>query len=326
MTESFSRRTMLASASVGLAAACAVPHGSAAAGDQRPESRRDQPFGYCFNTATIMGQNLPLEKEVEVAAKAGYRGFEPWIRKIDEYTKKGGSLADMKKRIADLGLSVEGAIGFADWINDDQAKRAKGLEDMKRDMDLVLQIGGKRIAAPPVGAYKEAMELPKVAERYRKLLELGRQMGVVPQLELWGGSNTLRRLGEVAYAITEAAHPDACALLDIFHIYRGGSDFGGLRMFNGAAIHVLHVDDYPAQPPREKITDADRVYPGDGVAPVAQILRDLRASGFRGMLSLELFNRKLWQENPLVVARTGLEKMKAMAAKALGRDLAQRGT
>jgi sugar phosphate isomerase/epimerase len=307
---------MLASAAAGLAA-CAVPHASASAGD-RPRETRDQPFHYCFNTATIMGQKLPLEKEVEIAAKAGYRGLEPWIRKIDEYTQKGGSLADIRKRIADQGLSVEGAIGFADWLNDDQAKRAMGLETMKRDMDVVAQIGGTRIAAPPVGATDAPMDLAKVADRYRTLLELGRKMGVVPQLELWGRSKTLGRLGEVAYVITEAAHPDACALLDIFHIYRGGSDFAGLRMFNGAAMHVLHVNDYPAQPPREKITDADRVYPGDGVAPMAQILRDLHASGFRGMLSLELFNRKLWEQDPLAVARTGLEKIKAAVAKAIG--------
>ena len=31
----------------------------------------------------------------------------------------------MKKRIADLGLSVESAIGFADWINDDDAERPR---------------------------------------------------------------------------------------------------------------------------------------------------------------------------------------------------------
>ena len=57
---------------------------------------------------------------------------------------------------------------------------------MKRDMDLVARIGGLRIAAPPVGAYEPPMDLAKIAERYRRLLELGRQMGVVPQLELWG--------------------------------------------------------------------------------------------------------------------------------------------
>jgi 2-keto-myo-inositol isomerase len=276
-----------------------------------------KPFRYCFNAATIMGQNLPLEKEAEIAAKAGYQGFEPWVRKIEEYQKKGGSLAAMKKRIADQGLSVEGAIGFADWINDDEARRKAGLEQMKRDMDLVAQIGGKRIAAPPVGATNQPMDLLKVAERYRRVLELGRQSEIVPQLELWGRSKTLSRMGEVAFVLVEAAHADACTVLDVFHVYRGGSDFAGLRKFNGSALHVFHMNDYPANPPREKATDGDRVYPGEGVAPMTQILRDLHEIGFRGFLSLELFNKKYYQQDPLVVARTGLEKMKAAVQKAV---------
>jgi sugar phosphate isomerase/epimerase len=190
---------------------------------------------------------------------------------------------------------------------------------MQRDMDLVAQIGGKRIAAPPVGAYNvPGMDLLKVAQRYRTILELGRQTGVVPQLELWGGSKTLRRLGEVAFVLVEAAHPDACAVLDAFHIYRGGSDFSGLRHFNGQRMHVFHINDYPADPPREKISDQYRVFPGDGVAPLVQVLRDLHAAGFRGMLSLELFNPTYFKQDPLEVARTGLAKVQAVVAKAIG--------
>lgn len=321
MTSRLSRREVLVSTGLGLGAAAVGALVPAAAPAADPWDRMftvgDPPFPYCFNTATIMGQNLPLDKEVEIAAKAGYRGFEPWVRKIEEYVKRAGSLANMKKRIVDLGLSVEGAIGFADWINDDEAKRSAGLEQMKRDMELVAGIGGKRIAAPPGGAYNAPMDLDKVAGRYRRLLELGRQTGVVPQLELWGRSKTLHRLGEVAYVLAEAAHPDACTVLDVFHIYRGGSDFAGLRMFPGSALHVFHMNDYPADPPREKITDAERVMPGDGIAPLTQILRDLRTIGFRGMLSLELFNRTYYQQDPLAVARIGLEKMKAAVRKAL---------
>ena len=36
------------------------------------------------------------------------------------------------------------------------------------------------------------------------------------------------------------------------------------------------------------------------------------------MLSLELFNREYWQQDPLTVAKTGLEKTKAAVARALG--------
>jgi len=316
MSDRLSRREMMACAGLGLGAAAAAAAPAPPGAEDKPKP--PEPFGYCLNTGTIRGQKLDVPQEAEIAAKAGYRGFEPWVNAIQAYAERGGSLADLKKRIADLGLSVESAIGFADWINDDEAKRAAGLEQMKRDMDLVAQIGGKRIGAPPGGAYNTPnMDLVKAAERYRHVLQLGRQTGVVPQLELWGGSKTLRRLGEVAFVIVESAHPDACPLLDVFHVYRGGSDFAGLRLFNGSAMHVFHINDYPADPPRDKANDSHRVYPGDGVAPMTAILRDLCASGFRGMLSLELFNRDYWKQDALAVARTGLEKIKAAVTKAM---------
>ena len=77
------------------------------------------------------------------------------------------------------------------------------------------------------------------------------------------------------------------------------------------------MNDYPADPPREKINDAARVYPGDGVAPITEILRTVLANGFQGALSLELFNRDYWKQDPEVVLRTGLEKMKKVVAKSV---------
>jgi sugar phosphate isomerase/epimerase len=137
-------------------------------------------------------------------------------------------------------------------------------------------------------------------------------MGVVPQVEVWGFSRCLSRLGEAVLVALESGHPKACVLADVYHLYKGGSGFGGLRFLNGSALHVLHFNDYPADPPRASITDAQRVYPGDGVAPLKEVVRDLRHIGFRGVLSLELFNREYWKQDPLTVARTGLEKMRAV--------------
>jgi sugar phosphate isomerase/epimerase len=144
------------------------------------------------------------------------------------------------------------------------------------------------------------------------LLELGDAMGVVPQVEVWGFSRTLGRLGEAACVAIEAGHPRACILPDVYHLYRGGSGFDGIKLLGPSAIHVFHINDYPANPPRTKITDADRVYPGDGVAPLRTLLRDLSSRGFRVTLSLELFNRDLWSQDPLTVAQTGLRKMREL--------------
>ena len=275
-------------------------------------------FVFCLNTATIRGQKLGIVKEIEAATKAGYQAIEPWVDSIDEYRKQGGSLPDLKKRIADAGLAVESAIGFPQWIVDDDTKREKGMEQAKREMDLVAQIGGKRLAAPPAGATDApGLDLLKAADRYRALLEAGDRIGVVPQLELWGFSKNLNRLGECACAAIETGHPGACVLVDVYHLYKGGSDYHGLELLNGNAVHVLHMNDYPADPPREKIDDSFRVFPGDGVAPLTQILRALRSIGGQKVLSLELFNRKYWGMDATEVVRSGLEKMKAAVGKAL---------
>jgi 2-keto-myo-inositol isomerase len=300
-----------------LAEVPAVAGGSLAAGLLHPEPAAarelspDEPFGYCLNTSTLQGQKLDLIQLVEIASKAGYQAIEPWVRELDEYRKNGGNLKELGQRIRDRGLTVPSAIDFFDWIVDDEGRRKKALEHARRSMEWLQQIGGQRIAAPPAGATNQTdLNLLHAAERYRALLELGEKFGIVAEVEFWGPSRALSRLSEAAFVALDSGHSQACILADVYHLYKGGSPIDGLRLLNGAALHVVHCNDYPAEPSRATITDAQRVYPGDGVAPLKAIFRILRQIGFHGMLSLELFNRDYWKQDALAVARTGLEKMR----------------
>jgi sugar phosphate isomerase/epimerase len=305
MTDISRRQWLTGSATVGLGLAA----GPAVARDDA------KAFRFCLNTSTIRGQNLSLVEEIEIASKAGYDAIEPWIDELEKYAAGGGSLKDLGSRLRDRGLAVADAIGFAEWIVDDDARRKKGLENARRAMDLVRQVGGQRIAAPPAGATDQAdLNLLRAAERYRTLLDLGDKMGVVPQVEVWGFSKSLSRLGEAALVAVESGHPKACVLADVYHLYKGGSGYEGLKVLSPGALQVLHMNDYPADPPRERIKDEHRVYPGDGVAPLKALLRDLRRMSFSGYLSLELFNRDYWKQDALQVARTGLAKMRAVAS------------
>jgi len=314
-----SRRRFVGACGAAFGVALLARNAAAASDSQSPQPRGACPFRYCLNTSTIRGQKLGLEKEVEVAAKAGYQAMEPWVSTIQEFVKAGGKLADVRKRIEDHGLTVENAISFSRWVADDDTARAGAAEQVKREMDLLAQIGGKRIAAPPAGATNEpGLDLMKAAERYRALLDLGDKMGVVPILELWGGSKNLHRLGQCMFVVIESGHPKACLLGDVYHIYKGGSDFNGLRKISATAMPILHMNDYPADPPREKIGDRDRVMPGDGIAPLTQILRELNDNNSRAVLSLELFSPVYWEKDPLEVAATGLAKMKSAVQKSLG--------
>jgi len=310
--DAISRRGLLGG-TVGFGAALLA---SPTQGDDQPLASSTEQFKYCLNTSTIRGQKLSVPEQIDLAAKARFDAIEPWLGDLHKYVETGGSLADLKKRLTDHGLAVASAIGFAEWLVDDDARRAAGLEVAKKDMAVIAQLGGTHIAAPPAGATKLTnLNLSVAAERYRTLLEIGAQEGVIPELELWGFSTTLSKLSEVMTVAIEARHPQSCVLLDVYHLYKGGSDFSGLRLVAGTALPCIHMNDYPAPPPRAEIKDSDRIMPGDGVAPLTQILRDLTAIGFRGALSLELFNANYWKDDPHGVARIGLMKMKESVAK-----------
>lgn len=272
-------------------------------------------FTYCLNMATIRGHKLGFVKELEVASKAGFGSVEIWMDSLQTYLDSGGSLKDAKKRLDDLGVIIENCIGFAQWIVDDETARKKGLEQMKMEMDKLVQIGCKRTAAPPIGATDAAvLDLKKVAERYRTILELGDKTGVTPQLEMWGFSNNLSRASEVLFVAMESGHSSAKVLLDVFHLYKGGSPVNTLSLMSPTAVNILHINDYPANFSAAKITDGDRLYPGDGVAPLKQILQTLQRQDQPLIISTEVFNKNYYNQDALLVAKTALAKMKAVTA------------
>ena len=313
MSSLLSRRQFVRTGGTALAAG-AVP----AMTQQHNVSGQAGRFGFGLNTGTLRGYRLGLAEQIEVAAKAGYDGIEPWLGDIDKFVDGGGSLRDLKRRCRDLGLEVYSAIGFAQWIVDDDAVRAKGLEQLRRDMSRVSELAGSRIAAPPAGATGPGVILDhaRMAERYRTILELGHDLGVVPQLEIWGMSANLGNLADALAVAARAGHPDACILADVFHLYKGGSAPASLHLLARRAAHVFHMNDYPAAPDRATVTDAHRIWPGEGVAPLKEILGYLVANDCRLFLSLELFNSEYWKLPVAESARVGLGKMKAAVAAA----------
>jgi len=315
-----SRREVLAGTTAALGAAVWSPVAANVEAAQSNSARSrpaNEPFGYCLNTSTIRGNNLDLPGVITAASKAGFHAIEPWITEIDRYTSSGGTLKELGKRIADAGLTVEDAIAFNSFLDDDDTRRAASMEKLKVDMDKVVQIGGKRIAAPPGNNRAAAVSLDNAARYYREALEMGEKMGVQPLLELWGTHPVLGPLSHGIYVTVAAGRPDASLLLDVFHLYKSGTPFTALKQINGAALHVMHLNDYPQAADPSTLNDSNRIYPGDGVAPLRQIFRDMRDNGFRGYFSLELFNKEYWTKSADENLKTAMDKIRATVRSAL---------
>lgn len=263
-------------------------------------------FRFCLNTSTIQPTGL-LEK-IRIAGQTGYGAIELWSADVEAFAQAGGNLTDVRKALDDHGLERPSMIALKGWCEAEAAKHAAAQEDLRRRIDSAQQLGVQRIvASPPLGAV--AVEL--ATERYGQLLELSVGRGVPASLEFLGFATSLNTLARAWEICAGTGSADATITADAWHLFRGDSKLDSLDDIPPDHLAIFHWDDAPASLPRAQQTDADRVFPGDGLLPLKTIAEKLRHKEWRGYLSLELFHRGYWQRDPVEVARIGLEKMKA---------------
>jgi sugar phosphate isomerase/epimerase len=271
--------------------------------------KKESSFKFSLNTSTIRGQKLSLPQIIELCAKTGYDGFEPWMMEIQAYLETGKSVASLKKLAADAGVEFFDCIGFPTCMAQDEEKSKTGFAQMEKEMGILADLGCPRVAAPAIGT-EAPIDLLKAGEKYRKLLDLGRKTGVMPQLEFWGAFPSFFHLGQAMAVAAAADDKDAKILADVYHLFRGGSGFEGMKMLDGHAIDIFHMNDFPTEIPRTEQQDKDRVFPGDGGAPMKELADTLKSKGKPIILSLELFNPTYYAMDAEYVVKTGLEKMK----------------
>jgi 2-keto-myo-inositol isomerase len=255
----------------------------------------------CLNTSTIQPASV-LEK-IAIAAETGYQAIELWIDDLVAFRGSGGTLADVADRLRDGGLSVPDVIALHGWTDADDQAWPRVLEDARRAMDIAAQVGATRIVASPA---QGQVDLARAARRYAELLALGRTLGVLPAMEFLGFVDHIKDIQTAWGIVVEAGDPDGTLVLDAFHQYNGGSSLVDLAALPMDRVAIVHIDDAPPTPLPGHLQDADRVYPGEGVIDLPAMLRLLRDGGYRGPLSLELFNPAYWRDDPRHVAAHGL--------------------
>ena len=264
---------------------------------------------YCLNASTI--RPTPLMDKIRIAGRAGYEAIELWHDEMGEYVAQGGTLQEIKKALGDAGLEVPTTIAAFGWLGSEGRARQQALDEVKRRMEEAAEIGATYIVASPP---REALDLSGGGADYRELVEIGRRIGVRPAMEYLGFVDSVYTIDQAWQIVVDSDCEDASLIMDPFHILRGGGPIDSIAKVPGDKVAIWHWNDVPDTLPVRQQSDADRVLPGDGVGPLRQIEKLAQAQGYRGYVSLELFNPGLWEEDPVEVARIGLEKMQAYFA------------
>jgi len=262
---------------------------------------------YCLNTSTI--RPCPLIDKIRVAAEAGYQGIELWINDIYEYIGRGGEARDVQQALADYGLIVPCMIALRNWGEPIGPEYELALAECRRRMELAARFRSPYVVATPP---REPCPADQLRDRYRDLLAIGREVGVKPTFEYICFFASARSLADAWQVVRTIDDEDATLLLDSFHNFNTQSTLGQLTEIPLERISHYHVSDGGRNKPAGQQADPDRVMPGEGAADLVAEVRHLKSRGYRGTVSLELFNRELWERPPLEVAKLGLERLRAL--------------
>lgn len=265
-------------------------------------------FQYSLNSSTI--KTTPILEKIAVAAKAGYTGIELWHDDMDAFVADGGSIEDIRKCVDDHGLKVPTTIHIHGWFQPAGDEHATAMDTARRKLEQAQAVGAPHsVAGPPHGAADRQLGM----RHYHELLELGARFGVRPAFEYLGFIQDLKTIDDAIEIIEGCGHPNACMVLDPFHCYVGEGGVESIAKLSVDQIAVSHFNDAPADPPANTQRDPNRVMPGDGVIDLKRYCNLLRQIDYAGFVSLELFRPDLWDQDPLEVAKVGLEKMRSVA-------------
>lgn len=266
---------------------------------------------YCLNTSTI--QPASLSEKIKAAAQAGYQAIELWFSDVRAYQNEGGSLNDLIKMLEDNGLQVPSMIALHGWMDAYGDTYIKAMEECKGLLSLAASLGSKRVvASPSMRLEPSPLNVDEAAQRFGELMKMGREVGVLPMMEFLGFSPKVSRVDQAWEIVQRVNDPEATVVLDPFHLWRGGSSLDDVPDLMGDRIGILHFNDVPTGIPREVAGDDVRVMPGDGALPLKELIAEVKRRGYEGVISLELFNRSYWQQDPYEVAKIGLEKMRGV--------------
>ncbi len=217
-----------------------------------------------------------------------------------------------EKRLADRGLNLVAAAYQGGLLLSQGEARQVHFDHFKRRLDLCQQFGiPTMLLVADFASAPEAQDLGRAVVSLAQAAQWAAGFGVKLALEFRGTDAFCSCLDTALTLVAECREPNAGVCLDIFHFYKGPSKHEDLERLTAANLFHVQVCDV-AGVPRELMTDADRVMPGEGDFRLEPIVQRLKQIGYTSGVSLELMNPVLWQLKATQVVELGMAALERL--------------
>lgn len=257
-----------------------------------------------------------LETDIKAANRAGYDLIELWKSKLIDFLDNN-STSDLRRLLNDASLDP--------WsINSIEHITFRTADDylaIKNECEKLCAIAAD-LACPyivvvpgklPLNASKQDI-LDGSVKVLTELSDIANHYGVGLAFEFLGQTDCSVQTLDLASEIVKLVDRQNIGLvIDTFHFYAGNSSFEAIDELDPNKLFIFHIND-AEDLPKEQLTDAQRLYPGTGILPIARMKEGFDRIGYDRMVSVEIFRPEYWALDPYDVAR----RAKAATEQVLG--------
>ncbi|MEU8639901.1 TIM barrel protein [Amycolatopsis sp. NPDC048633] len=251
-----------------------------------------------------------LEDKLTAAARAGFDGVEIFE---NDLVASSWSAKEISEHCADLGLSIDLYQPFRDFEAVPPAVLARNLRRAELKFDVMEQLGADTMLVCSSVSPDAVDDDELAAEQLRLLAERAdaRGLRIAYEALAWGRFvNTYEHSWRI---VRRAAHPALGLCLDSFHILSRGSDPAAIRTIPGEKLFFLQLADAPRlQMDVLQWSRHHRLFPGQGAFDLTTFTGHVLAAGYRGPLSLEVFNDVFRQADPAPAAVDAMRSLLAL--------------
>jgi len=260
-----------------------------------------------LNGATTMFADL--ETDIKAASAAGYELIEIWAAKLRDFLETK-TVADLKRLLEENNLEPY-SINSIEFIT---FRTAEDYKQIKAECEEYSKIAGE-INCPYVvvvpGKLPENADETEIVEESVKVLnelaDIAAKHHVGLAFEFLGQADCSVQTLDLDKKIIEKVNRENVGLvIDTFHFYAGNSTLEAIETLDPKKLFIFHIND-AEDLPKADLTDAHRLYPGEGILPIKEIKARFDKIGYDRMVSIEIFRPEYWNENPFEVARKARE-------------------
>jgi 4-hydroxyphenylpyruvate dioxygenase len=251
-----------------------------------------------------------LTEKIEAIAAAQFKGVEIFENDLLSFN---GTPADARRMIEGLGLETITFQPFRDFEGMPEPHRSKVFARAERKFDVMQELGCDLLMVCSNVSPESLGGIERAAADFHELGERASKRGLRVAFEALSWGRHIHDYRDSWEVVRRANHPAVGLVLDSFHVLARGTDLSAIRSIPSDKIFLVQMADAPR-------LDMDylswsrhyRCFPGQGDLPVDDFMDALHATGFDGLLSLEIFNDRFRAGSARSVAIDGQRSLIVM--------------